>query len=414
MIPVQVVGLGMSLTDLTLRTLDIIKGAQVLVGGRRHLAYFPEHPAEKIILGKDPEHVILKLGELAQYRQIVILASGDPNFFGIGPMVVRLLGPENVRIHPNITAVQAASGRLQTAWQMAQVVSLHGRGWESLDAALNAPGLWFIYTDPAHAPDAIARRLLKSGRIEARLCVLEDLGLETERFAWMSLDEAADRTFSPLNIVVLDLISAPFRNRQGRLHGKDPMFHLGMPEEFYCPERGLITKAEVRAVVLAKLELYPGQVLWDIGAGTGSVGLEASLLIGRGRIVAVEKNPKRAAQITANREKLQVDNFEVICGRAPACLAVLTHPDRVFIGGGGVDLEDILCEVLSCLRPGGKVALTATLLETLEKARKILLRENYLIDIIQLQVSRAQPLAGGSYLQTLNPVWVITGSALAR
>jgi precorrin-6Y C5,15-methyltransferase (decarboxylating) len=405
-IPVQVVGLGMSPDDLTPRALNIIQGAQVLVGGKRLLAYFPDHPAEKLILGKDPESTIGKLPELAHDRRVVVLASGDPNFYGIGPLVVRILGPENVTLHPNLTAVQAAAARLKVPWHESRVVSLHGRGWEALEAALNEPGPLFIYTDPVHTPGAIAQRLLDQGRTQVRLCVLEDLGAATEHLTWMDLEEAAGRTFSPLNMVML---------KQGALQEDLSCtasgLHLGMPEEAYSPERGLITKAEVRAVVLAKLALYPGQVLWDVGAGSGSVGLEASLLLGQGRILAVEKKPGRAAQIAANRDKFQVANLEVICGQAPECLANLPDPDRVFMGGGGKNLADILREALRRLRPQGLVVLSATLLETLEEARRVLLQENWLVDVIQIQVSRKQPLSEGSYFKALNPVWIVTGSA---
>jgi precorrin-6Y C5,15-methyltransferase (decarboxylating) len=286
------------------------------------------------------------------------------------------------------------------------VVSLHGRGWEALEAALDEPGPLFIYTDPVHTPGAIAQRLLDRGRTRARLCVLEDLGATDEGITWLSPEDAANQTFSPLNMVMLDLAVV-----QKELSNIAPGLHLGMPEEAYSPERGLITKAEVRAVVLAKLALYPGQVLWDVGAGSGSVGLEASLLLGRGRILAVEKNPERAARIAANRNTFGVANLEVICGQAPACLADLPAPDRVFIGGGGKYVADILRETLRRLRMQGLVVITATLLETLEEARRVLLQENWLVDVVQLQVSRAQPLSEGSYLKALNPVWIVTGQA---
>jgi precorrin-6B C5,15-methyltransferase / cobalt-precorrin-6B C5,C15-methyltransferase len=414
MIPVQIVGLGMSPADLTPRVLDIVQGAQVLAGGGRLLDYFPDHPAEKIVLGKDPESAVQKLVELARIRRVVILASGDPNFHGIAPLAVRVLGAENVVVHPNLTAVQAAAARLKASWHPARVVSLHGRGWEPLEAALSEPGLLFIYTDPVHTPAAIARRLLAGGRTPSRLCVLEDLGQETERFAWLSLEEAAGRTFSPLNVVVLEQAEFAPEDRRTDLSGGPPRLHLGMAEEAYSPEGGLITKAEVRAVVLAKLELHPGQMLWDVGAGSGSVGLEASLFLGNGRILAVEKNPERAAKIAANREKFRVENLEVICGQAPGCLAALPPPDRVFIGGGGEAVGDILKEALRRLRPEGKVALTATRLETLEKARRLLQDENLPVEIVHLQVSRAQPLSGGSYFKALNPMWIVTGSAKAN
>ncbi len=415
MIPVQVVGLGMSPADLPPRSLDIIRQAQVLAGGKRLLEYFPDHPAEKLVLGKDPEQTILRLAELARDRRVVILASGDPNFFGIGPLVVRVLGPENVVLHPNLTAVQTAAARLKIPWEAARVVSLHGRDWEPLDALLHKPGPVFIYTDPVHTPGAIARRLLARGRTQTRLWVLEDLGAAGERLSRLTLEEAADRIFSPLNMVVLEPAagSGPPPLREGG-PPQPPGLHLGMPEEAFSPERGLITKAEIRSVVLGKLELYPGQVLWDVGAGSGSVGLEASLLIGKGRVLAVENNPERAAGITANRDKFGVTNLEVICGRAPECLADLPSPDRVFVGGGGKALGDILREVLRRLRPGGKVALTAARLETLEEARRVLDSEDWPGEVVQLQISRAQPLSGGTYLKALNPVWLITAAAPGR
>lgn len=414
MIPVQVVGLGMSPADLTAHALAIIQEAQVLVGGRRLLDYFADHPGEKIILGKDPAAVLLKVAEMARERRVAILASGDPNFYGVGPLAVEVLGAENVVIHPNLTAVQTAAARLKAPWHEARVVSLHGRGWEPLEAALYGLGLLFIYTDQLHTPAAIARRLLHQGWTHCRLCVLEDLGQETEHFAWLSLEEAADRTFAPLNLVVLDQTASPSGNRQDTILSKTPALHLGMPEEAFSPEKGLITKVEVRTVVLGKLQLYPGLVLWDVGAGSGSVGLEASLLLGHGRIFAVEKNPARAAQITANRDKFGVKNLEVMCGQAPGCLAALPVPDRVFVGGGGDSVGDILAEVLNRLRPGGKVVLTAARLETLEEARRLLFKVDWLVDLVQLQVSRGRPLSGGSYLQALNPVWIVTGSAQGR
>ena len=168
MIPVQVVGLGMSPADLTPRALGIIREAQVLVGGRRLLDYFPEHRAMKIPLGKDPEGTLKQLPALAETRRVVVLASGDPNFYGVGPLVVRVLGAEQVVIHANLTAVQTACARLRMPWQDATVVSLHGRSWERLAAVLGQPGPLLIYTDPAHPPGEIARFLLSRGLSQAR------------------------------------------------------------------------------------------------------------------------------------------------------------------------------------------------------------------------------------------------------
>jgi precorrin-6Y C5,15-methyltransferase (decarboxylating) len=402
MIPVQVVGLGMSPADLTPRAKEIILEAQVLVGGRRLLDYFPEHRSMKIPLGKDPEGTLKQLPALAETKRVVVLASGDPNFYGVGPLVVKVLGAESVVIHPNLTAIQTACARLQMPWQDATVISLHGRSWEPLAAVLGQPGPLLIYTDPAHPPGEIARFLLARGLSQARFCVLEDLGHDAERITWMSLAEAQEREFSPMNLVVV--VPEP-----GEASSWRPQLHLGLPEAALAHQAGLITKAEVRVVVLAKLKLLPGQVLWDVGAGCGSVGLEASLLVPGGKIFAVERHPERAAQIAANRDHYGVDNLEVVCGRAPECLAPLPNPHRVFVGGGGQEIGAIIQEAVRRLGPEGRVVVTAALLETLEVARTTLAQPGLEVEVVQLQVSRSHPLAGGTALQALNPVWIVTG-----
>ena len=408
MIPVQVIGWGMSPEDLTPKVREIIRKAQVLVAGRRLLEYFPGHPAQKILLGKAPEETLAQLSVLAADRRVVVLASGDPNFYGVGPLVVKVMGADRVVIHPNVTAVQTACARLKLAWHDAAVLSLHGRAWSRLEEALNRTAeKLIIFTDPEHSPAAIARFLLARGLAEARLCVLEELGLPGERLTWLSPAEAQAQEFAPLNmVVILRRLEKP-RQVSGRLH-------LGLPEEALAHPRGLITKREVRAVVLAQLELYPGLTLWDVGAGCGSVGLEASLLAPGGRILAVEQDPERAAQIRANAIKFGVTDLEVICGHAPDCLKDLPAPQRVFLGGGGRDLPGILPEVMRRLDQGGKVVLTATLLETLETARTVLAQAGWEMEVAQLQVSRSQPLAGGMFMQALNPVWIVTAWAGER
>jgi precorrin-6Y C5,15-methyltransferase (decarboxylating) len=403
---VHVVGLGMSSADLTPAALKIIRAAQVLVGGRRLLGYFPDHPGVKIPLGKDPEGDLKQLPELAASRRVVVLASGDPNFYGVAPLVVKIMGAAQVVIHPNITAVQAACARLKIAWQDARVVSLHGRELAGLAAALQGAPKVLIYTDPEHTPAVIARFLLDRGRSQAQLVVLEDLGQPTERVSRLTPGEARARQFSPLNMVAV-LDESPERPSAAP-PGPSPL-HLGLAEEELSHEAGLITKSEVRAVVLAKLALHPGQVLWDVGAGCGSVSLEASLLLPGGRILAVERDPGRAEQIRANREKFGVANLEVVEGRAPECLAALPDPQRVFVGGGGRQLGDILQAVMARLAPGGKVVLTAALLETLDAARQILGAAGWPLEVVHLQVSRSRPLGEGAYFKALNPVWIISG-----
>ena len=271
---------------------------------------------------------------------MVVLASGDPNFYGVAPLVVKVLGAEQVVIHPNVTAVQAACARLKISWQDA------ARG-QPPRPRLGAPGRGpgpgaaklIIYTDPEHTPGAIARFLLERGRAQARLCVLEDLGQATERVTRLTPEEAAGP-----GIFALESGGGPgCPGRETASPGRRPL-HLGLPEEALAHEAGLITKSEVRAVVLAKLA-FPGQVLWDVGAGCGSVGLEASLLLpgrqdfrggagpGAGRPDRRQPGKVRGAQPGSGLRP------------GPGVPGALPDPHRVFVGGGGRDVGAILQEV---------------------------------------------------------------------
>jgi len=400
MFPVHIIGLGMSPADLTAARLELIRNAQVLAGGRRHLDYFPDHPGDKIVIGRDLDRVLAAIQEAAARQRVVVLASGDPNFFGIGPRLTALLGPEKVVIHPNITAVQSACALLRLSWDDAVVVSLHGRGLEALTAVLGRAAKIIVYTAGAETPAEIAKLLLTPGCPAYHLAVAENLGQAGERVSWLEPAEAAERTFAPLNLVVLLKKPSPATRP----------CHLGLPEAVLDHEAGLLTKTEVRAVVLAKLQLLPGQVLWDVGAGCGSVGLEASLLLPGGQVLAIEQQPARVEQIRANQKQFGVGNLRVICGAAPACLHDLPAPDRVFVGGGGRRLIDILAVVQNRLKSGGRLVLTAALLASLQAASDYLHAAGWQVEVCQIQVSRSQPLAGSLYLQALNPVWIITAT----
>lgn len=396
--PVTVLGLGMSPADLTPAARGRLATAEILAGGRRLLDYFPEHPAEKVVLGRQVAARLRELAARLGTRRLVILASGDPNFYGVGPLAVEIFGPERVEILPNLTAVQVAAARLKVAWQDARVVSLHGRGAQELGRALSLAGKFFIYTDPVNTPALIARELLARGLAGARMAVLENLGQPNERLGWYTPAEAKDCAFAPLNVVYVERPQAP------------AALHLGLPEEELAHEAGLVTKREVRAVALALLRLLPGQILWDVGAGSGSVGLEAGLVAPGLTVYAVERRPERLAQIAANRDRFGAVWLLPVLGEAPEILADLPDPDRVFVGGGGRELSGILTAAARRLKPGGRLVVAATLLSSLETARRVLAQEGLRPEVVQVQVSRSRSLAGDAYLQAHNPVWLLYGS----
>ena len=233
------------------------------------------------------------------------------------------------------------------------------------------------------------------------MCVLEQLGYDEERIRWFSLDQAATSRFSEPNLVVL--VREP-----GAGPPRKPL-HVGTPSDWFAHDSGMITKSEVRAVTLARLALAPHHTLWDLGAGSGSVGIEASLLVPRGRVWAVEKNADRISHIRANVSAFQVNNLEVVQAVLPGGLEPLPDPDRVFIGGGGNGLGDILQTVLGRLKPGGRVVVNTVVLSRLHQVAALLEDARMAVRVTHVQVSRSRPLGNGFYMTPLNPVWIVSG-----
>jgi precorrin-6B C5,15-methyltransferase / cobalt-precorrin-6B C5,C15-methyltransferase len=404
MIPVWVVGMGMSPRDLAAEARERIESAEILAGGRRHLAAFPDHPAEKRVIDRNLRETIAWIGERMADRRVVVLASGDPLFFGVGPLIRRILGAEHVRFLPNVTAVGAAFARIGESWQDAETVSLHGRdGAAALAKALSRSAKIAVFTDPERHPGWIGEFLAGRGESDVRMCVLENLGDPAERVRWFAPAEAVGERFADPNLAILRRAEPP---------PPRPAPRFGSPESEFSREAGLITKAEVRAISLAKLRLNaPDLTLWDLGAGAGSVGIEAATFLPSGRVVAVEKDPDRIARIAENRERFGVRNLEIARADLPEGMDGLPSPDRVFAGGGGRNLPDILRAAGKRLRPGGIVVVNTVLLPNIAAAEETLRELGMDTETIQVQVNRGRDMPWGRRLEALNPVWIISGSS---
>jgi precorrin-6Y C5,15-methyltransferase (decarboxylating) len=400
---IDVIGLGLGPDDLTSKHRAIIDCADILMGGRRLLAFFPDAPAEKKIIGKNLDDVIAYMRKWMKRKSIVVLASGDPLFYGIGAKLVETFGPDRVTIHPNVSSVAAAFARIKEPWGGVRVFSLHGRKNESgLLKALTEEDRVAILTDPERNPAWLARRMLETLGGGFHMAVMEALGTVSERHGWYSLEKAAAMKFGEPNIVVLKRDPQPLAARRRPF--------LGTPDEWFDHHQGLITKSEVRAVTLAKLRLEAGQVLWDLGAGSGSVGIESSLLLGRGKIVAVEKDPQRVEQVKANAKRFGVRNLKIMQTELPEGLERLPKPDRIFIGGGGRELGRIITKAARYLRPGGRIVVNTVLLPSMNTAQANLKELGFATEVIQVQIHRSREMPGGERLEALNPVWIITGS----
>lgn len=412
----DVIGLGIAQAVLGPEARAALDAADVLAGGRRLLQAFPDHPGERLVLGRsapdaagEPAGLSLNafldaLGSaLRRGSRVAVLADGDPLFFGIGQALAERFGPEGLRFHPAVCAVQTASARLKRPWQDTLAVSLHGRDDPApLLAALAHRGAAFVLTDAASSPDRLAGLLLDQGLDEAVLTVCEDLGLPGERLLRLAPAEAARRRFSPLNVL---LVEAPPR----------PGLTVGRPDDAYRRQAGLITKGPARACALAALRPAADSTLWDVGAGSGAVSIEACALLPRGRVFAVERHPERIATI---RENVRTFGAWQVCpveGQAPDCLAALPDPDRIFLGGGlagdGGDLLDALCARLA---PGGRIAANTVLLDSLGGLLRRFQSLGWPVEARQVQAALFEPLAGDVRLAAQNPVFIVAADKPSR
>lgn len=398
---VVVVGMGMGPEDLGGEARRWLLKAEVLAGGARHLENFPEHSGERIPLKGPLQSSLDQILEVSGTKRTAVLASGDPFFFGIGRQLTGRLGKERVLVLPNVTSLQVFFSRLKEPWEGVPVYSFHGR-----DASAD-PGTWLprlslskpvaFFTDPLRSPGWMAREMIKAGCVHWEMAVGEDLGLPTERVGRFSLPQAAAAEFSPLNMVAL----FPTAREKSQ---KPP---LGLPEEAFQHEAGLITKMEVRVVSLAHLQLKPGQVLWDVGAGSGSMSVEAARMVPSAKVFALERHPGRFEDIGENLRRFECFGVKALLGGAPEGFADLPDPDRVFIGGSGGHLRPILQGVAQRLKPQGRVVQTMVSLENLESARSFWRERGFIVEVSQVQVNRGVPIGKGLRLEALNPVFIM-------
>ncbi|WP_291302096.1 precorrin-6y C5,15-methyltransferase (decarboxylating) subunit CbiE [Desulfovibrio sp. MES5] len=344
--------------------------------------------------------VLTRLSQMrAAGERVVMLADGDPLLFGIGATLVRLLGQDAVRLLPAVSSLQQACARLALPWHKVICLSLHGRDdLGPLNAAVSKNAPLCVLTDARMTPDFLTRHLLDRGVDWFRAHVFERMGAPDELCHNLDMAQAASTTFGPACTLVLVPGDSPRRAR------------LGLEAHELAVDRGLISKKPVRAAALALLRIEPHHVVWDVGAGSGAVALEAAVLAHEGRVIAVERSVGRAMSIQENRRRFGVAILDVRLGEAPECLTSLPDPHRVFIGGGlsGEDGEDILGHVCLRLPVGGRVVASCVLLDTLCLCRNFFERLGWPVEICQIQASEGRELGGDVHLAAMNPVFLLT------
>jgi precorrin-6Y C5,15-methyltransferase (decarboxylating) len=349
----SVVGIGdAGLASLSAMARSIVDTGEVLVGGERHLAMVPGHAGQRL-RWRCPLEATLDDLEALRGRRVVVLASGDPMWFGVGELLVRRFDRSELRVLPAPSAFSLVCARL--GWSLAGVacLSAHGRPLARVRRHLAPGARLIVLSGDGATPDAIARMLVEAGFGRSRLWVFEHLDGPAERQAEGIAATWPEHTFAPLNTAAIECIADP----EAAIRARTP----GLADDAFESD-GVLTKREVRTATLARLMPLPGQCLWDVGAGSGAIAIEWLRAADGAPAIAVEQDATRCATIARNAERLGTPELRVVQARAPECLAVLPAPDAVFVGGG-IGAPAMLETCWQRLHPGGRLVVNVVTVE---------------------------------------------------
>ncbi|MBP2562979.1 precorrin-6Y C5,15-methyltransferase (decarboxylating) [Neorhizobium galegae] len=366
--------------------------ASVVFGGRRHLEL-----AASVISGEarpwpTPFDAAMRDVVALRGQKVCVLASGDPFFFGVGVTLSRHVAPEEYTAYPAPSAFSLAASRLGWPLQDIETVSLHGRPLELIRPSLHPGRRIIALTSDENGPAALAELLSRTGFGPSRITVLESLGGAAERIRSQQADEFALPDIDVLNVVAIDVKAEAGAFVLPRAFGLD---------DTLFEHDGQITKREIRALTLSALAPHRGELLWDIGAGSGSIGIEWMLADPSLKAIAIETSRERAARIGRNASAFGVPGLRIVEGEAPGALAGLPQPDAIFIGGGGSE-PGVFDQALEALKPGGRLVANAVTLEM----ETVLLAAHAKLggELIRMEVSRAAPIGSMSGWKPAMPV----------
>ncbi len=312
---------------------QLLLDAQMLVGAESTLAKVPVGKAERVVVGVNLDEAVERIAAAGDKR-VVVLASGDPLFYGVARYLCDKLDKERLEVWPHVSSMQLAFARVKESWEEAYLTDLANRPLDQVLEKIRSATKVGLFTTEAAPPKAVAKAMLERRIDYFSAYVCENLGSPDERVTQGELAEIAGQDFSPLNVMILirrpDVPDRPRESIGHRLFGN--------PDETFLqskPKQGLLTPAEVRSLALAELDLGPTSVVWDIGAGSGSVAIEAAQIARGGTVYAVEMDPQDHEMIITNVERFGVTNLVPILGRAPDAWKDLPDADAIFVGGSG-------------------------------------------------------------------------------
>lgn len=394
---ISLIGMGSGCPEnLTAQGLAALQGAGLILGAKRLLEHLPVGCTDNCKAVYKSEEILACLAAQPD-TDTAVLYSGDTGFYSGAAKLLPLLRAMgySVRVLPGLSSVQLLAAAVGRPWQDWKLVSAHGRACDPVAEVLAHPQVFFL-TGGGDTPATLCAKLTASGLGAAHALVGENLGTPAEAIRFGLARELAAQSFAPLSVLLIEREALPPRRTPG------------LPDDAFIRGAVPMTKQEVRAAALAKLAVKPADILWDVGAGTGSVSVELALAAPKGHVYAVECDPDACALIRQNRAKFQTYNLTLIEGRAPDALADLPAPDAVFIGGTKGGMEGVLDAVLA-KNPDARICISAIALETLSAAAAALTARGLAAEVVQLAVSRTKQAGRLHLLMANNPIFLITG-----
>jgi len=404
---IYVIGIGEDgLAGLTDAARERIRSAELMVGQQHALALVADMPGERLVVGNNLAEAVARLRK-ADGKRIVVVASGDPLFYGVARFLCDKLGKERFEIIPHVSSMQLAFARVKESWEEAFLTNLANHDLRSVLAQIRSAEKVGLFTSDASPPSEVARILCEHRIDYFRAYVCENLGAPDERVTHAELNELADQEFSPLNVMIL--VRKP--NVPDRADDAIGRRLFGNPDEAFLqsrPKRGLLTPAEIRSMALAELDIGPASVAWDIGAGSGSLAIEAAQIATGGTVFAIEMDPEDHQLIIENAKRFGISNLVPILGQAPEAWSDLPDPDCVFVGGSGRGISRLVESAYGRLRVGGRLAATMGSIENLAETHDLLRKHCSEVRVWMVNLARGNCQLEQIRFESLNPTFLVS------
>ncbi len=403
---VHIIGIGENgLDGLTAGARELIEQADLLIGEDHTLALVPDTGAERLSVGTSLDEAVEGLDAYTE-KKVVVLASGDPLFYGVARYLCDKLGKQRFEVVPHVSSMQLAFARVKESWEEAFLTNLATHGLASVTEQIRTAEKVGLFPSESCPPSMVAQTLLDLRIDYFTAYVCENLNSPDERVTQGELSEIARQEFAPLSVMILvrkpNVPDRPPERIGRRLFGNpDDVFRQSKPK------RELVTPAEIRAMALAEMDLGPASVVWDVGAGCGSVSIEAAQIARDGKVYAVEQDVEDHQLLTENAKRFAVTNVVAVLGRAPEAFEDLPEPDAVFVDGSGRDISNLVDAAYGRLRVGGRLVAAIGSIENIAETHRLL--QGYCPDVKVWMIN----LARGNFqlervrFESVNPTFLV-------